>query len=285
MHGEKLSVLITGASSGIGRACALYFDNEGYKVYAGVRNSEDFDSLLKAGSDRIQPVILDVCKDEDVAKTLKIVLEDTDAKLYGLVNNAGIGISGLIEAIPMAELKGIFEVNFFGLHRVTQTFLPLIRKNKGRIVNIGSSSSFMSGPALGPYSASKFALRSYNDALRIEMKTFGVHVSLIAPGPVESAIWEKAIQYKEEVRKKISPELLKDYDMFVKAGDALFGQIKPIPAYHVVNAVDHALTSRRPKNTYLVGKNALLARIFSGLPKKWSDSIFLNRIKKAAGSS
>ncbi|MGD9327912.1 MAG: SDR family oxidoreductase [Cyclobacteriaceae bacterium] len=285
MKGNKLSVLITGASTGIGRACALYLDNEGYKVYAGVRNSEDFDSLLKAGSDRIQPVILDVCEDEDVENTLRTILKDKDNTLFGLVNNAGIGISGLIEATPMTELKRIFEVNFFGLHRVSQAFLPLIRKNKGRIVNIGSSSSFMSGPALGPYSASKFALRSYNDALRIEMKTFGVHVSLIAPGPVESAIWEKAIKYKEEIRKKISPELLRDYDMFVKAGDALFDNIKPIPTYHVVNAVHHALTSKKPKNVYLIGKNAVLARIFSSLPKKWSDSLFLDRIRKAAGSS
>lgn len=285
MNGNNLSVLITGASTGIGRACALHFDNQGYKVFAGVRNSEDFDSLMEAGSDHIQPVILDVCKDEDVENVFKTVLNDKDNTFYGLVNNAGIGISGLIEAIPVFELKRIFEVNFFGLHRVTQAFLPLIRKNKGRIVNIGSSSSFMSGPALGPYSASKFALRSYNDALRIEMKTFGVHVSLIAPGPVESAIWEKAINYKKEIRKQIAPELLKDYDMFVKAGDSLFDQIKPIPAYHVVNAVHHALTVRKPKILYLVGKNAVMARIFSSLPKKWSDSLFLDRIKKAAGSS
>ncbi len=285
MKGNKLSVLITGASTGIGRACALHFDNQGFKVYGGVRNSEDYNSLLKAGSDNIQPVILDVCKDEDVANTLKIIWGDKDTKFYGLVNNAGIGISGLIEAIPVSELKRIFEVNFIGLHRVTQAFLPIIRKNKGRIVNIGSSSSFMSGPALGPYSASKFALRSYNDALRIEMKTFGVHVSLIAPGPVESAIWEKAIKYKKEIRKKISPELLKDYDLFVKAGDALFDQIKPIPTVHVVRAVQHALTAKKPKNLYLVGKNAVMAHIFSGLPKKWSDWVFLDRIKKAAGSS
>ena len=117
------------------------------------------------------------------------------------------------------------------------------------------------------------------------MKTFGVYVSLVAPGPVESAIWEKAIKYKEEIRKQISPELLQDYDLFVKAGDALFDQIKPIPAYHVVNAVHHGLTAKKPKNLYLVGKNAVMARIFSSLPKRWSDRLFLDRIKKAAGSS
>lgn len=285
MSRNKLSILITGASTGIGRACALHFDNQGYKVFAGVRNSEDYEKLIKAGSDNLKPVILDVCKDDDVANTLKIILDDNDSTFYGLVNNAGIGISGLIEATPVSELRRIFDVNFIGLHRVTQAFLPLIRKNKGRIVNIGSSSGFMSGPALGPYSASKFALRSYNDALRIEMKTFGVHVSLIAPGPIESAIWEKAIKYKEEIRKKISPELLKDYDLFVKAGDALLDQIKPIPVVHVVNAVNHSLTAKKPKYLYLVGKNAVMARIFSSLPKKWSDSLFLDRIKKAAGNS
>jgi len=283
MTGNNLSILITGASTGIGRACALHLDKQGFKIYAGVRNLDDFDHLLQAGSENMQPVILDVCKEKDVEEALKIISNDNS--LFGLINNAGIGISGLIEATPVAELKRIFEVNFIGLHRVTQAFLPMIRKSKGRIINIGSSSSFMSGPALGPYSASKFALRSYNDALRIEMKTFGVSVSLVAPGPIESAIWEKAIKYKEEIRKKISPELLKEYDLFVKAGDNLFNQIKPIPAIHVVNAVHHALTAKKPKYVYLVGKNAIMARIFSNFPKKWSDSLFLDRIKKAAANS
>ena len=282
---NNLSLLITGASTGIGRACALHFDKQGIKIYAGVRNQDDYEDLQQVGSENLQPVILDVCNDSDVEETLKIISHDSNNSLFGLINNAGIGISGLIEAIPVAELKRIFEVNLFGLHRVTQAFLPMIRKNKGRIINIGSSSSFMSGPALGPYSASKFALRSYNDALRIEMKAFGVEVSLVAPGPIESAIWEKAIKYKEEIRKKTSPELLKDYDLFVKAGDNLFNQIKPIPAIHVVNAVQHALTAKKPKYVYLVGKNAKMARIFSSLPKKWSDSLFLDRIKKAAGES
>ena len=284
MTENNLSILITGASTGIGRACALHLDKQGFKIYAGVRNSEDFDSLIQVGSKNMQPVILDVCKEKDVEETLKIISNDNNS-LFGLINNAGIGISGLVEATPVAVLKRIFEVNFIGLHRVTQAFLPMIRQNKGRIINIGSSSSFMSGPALGPYSASKFALRSYNDALRIEMKTFGVFVSLVAPGPIESAIWEKAKKYKEEVRKKISPELLKDYELFVKAGDNLFNQIKPIPAVHVVHAVNHALTAKKPKYVYLVGRNAILARIFSSLPKKWSDSLFLDRIRKAAAGS
>lgn len=279
---KKVSILISGASTGIGRACALSLDKQGFKIYAGVRNQKDYEDLSRAGSEKLQPVILDVCKPEDVRETMNKISCDKDYPLYGLVNNAGIGISGLIEATPIDTLKRILEVNFIGLHRVTQAALPIIRKNRGRIVNMGSSSSFMSAPALGPYAASKFALRAYTDALRIEMKTFGVAVSLIAPGPVESAIWEKARSYKEEVQKQTDPSLLKDYELFVKAGDKLLDNIRPIPVIHAVKAVNHALTARRPKTVYLVGRNARLAVIFSRFPKRVIDSMILNRIRKAA---
>jgi short-subunit dehydrogenase len=275
------SVLITGASSGIGKECALSLDKQGFMVYAGVRNISDSIKLSKEGTGNIQPVMLDVCKEDEIRAAFELISTETNYLFFGLINNAGIGISGLIEATPLEELQRLFDVNFLGLHRVTQTMLPLIRKNKGRIINIGSSSSFMTGPALGPYSASKFALRAYNDALRIEMKPFGVQVSLIAPGPIESAIWNKALLYKEKVKKNTDPELLQVYDMFVKAGDRLLDEVHPIPAFHVSNAVVHSLTAKKPKYIYMIGKNAKIARFISWMPRKWTDNMFLNHIKKA----
>lgn len=281
---NKKSILITGASTGIGRDCALYLDSQGFKIYAGVRNKAHYEELLHSGSGNIQPVMLDICEQEDIDQAFRIISEDTKHRFYGLVNNAGVGISGLIEPTPIEEMIKLFDVNLFGQHRITRIMLPLIRRNRGRIVNMGSSSSFMTGPALGPYSASKFALRAYNDALRIEMKPFGVHVSFVAPGPVESAIWEKARIYKEEVRRNMDPEILVTYEFFVKAGDKLLEGVMPIPAIHVSRAVSHALTAKHPRKVYLIGKNARLARLFSRLPKKLTDYLFLSRIRKAGMS-
>jgi short-subunit dehydrogenase len=281
MMENNKSILITGASTGIGRACALSLDKLGFKVFAGVRNSSDFMELGKVGFGNIQPVMLDVSKQDDINDVHQIVSEEKDFPLHGLVNNAGVGISGIIETTPVEEFIKLFDVNFMGLHRVTKTMLPLIRKNRGRIINIGSSSSFMTGPALGPYSASKFAVRAYNDALRIEMKSFGVRVSLVAPGPVESAIWDKARVYKEKVRENTDHELLKVYEIFVKAGDRLLDQVDPIPAVLVANAVVHGLTAKKPKYVYFIGKNAKMAHFFSWMPKNWTDHIFLNHVLKA----
>jgi len=277
---KNKSILITGASTGIGRECVLVLEKQGFKVYAGVRRSEDFTELKNIGTGNIHPVMLDVCKEEEIHEVYKILAKDNDSPLSGLVNNAGVGISGIIEATPVEELVKLFEVNFIGLHRVTKAMLPLIRKNKGRIVNIGSSSSFFSGPGLGPYAASKFAVRAYNDALRMEMKCHGVKVSLVAPGPIASAIWDKSKVYKEYLRSKTDPELLKTYAMFVKAGDKILDRIKPIPAIHVVNAVVHGLTAKNPKYVYLV--NARMVRFISKIPQRWIDYLFLKEIQKIA---
>jgi short-subunit dehydrogenase len=275
------SILITGASTGIGRECALTIGKEGFKVYAGVRKSEDFDALRKMGADNIHPVVLDVCKEDDIVKVLTTIENDTENSLFGLINNAGIGISGIVEATPVEELVKLFDVNLIGLHRVTRAMLPLIRKNRGRIINIGSSSSYFSGAGMGPYAASKFAVRAYNDALRMELITLGVHVSLVAPGPIESAIWDKAKHYKEYVRDRFDPELKKTYSMFVKAGDKILDRVKPKPASLVSKAVLHALTAKKPKYVYMV--NSGMVRFFSRMPQRWTDHLYIKQIQKAAG--
>ena len=279
---KNKSVLITGASTGIGRECALVLDKEGFKVYAGIRNPDDFKLLGELGTGNIRPVILDVCKSEDINEVFKTIEQDADNPLFGLINNAGIGISGIIEVTPVEELTRLFEVNFIGLHRITKTFLPLLRKNKGRIVNIGSSSSFLSGPGLGPYAASKFAVRAYNDALRMELKTQGVHVALVAPGPIESAIWDKAKRYKEFIRSHIDPELKETYKMFVKASDKILDKIKPKPASLVAKAVLHGLTVKKPKYVYMV--NAKIVRFLSRMPQRWIDRLYLKHIQKISES-
>jgi len=282
---NKKSILVTGASTGIGKACALHLDKMGFMVFAGVRKDKDKDTLNLEASDKLKPIILDVTKEETIVDAVEIISNETEYPLFGLVNNAGIGISGVLEATPETEFRKLLEVNVIGLHAVTRALLPLLRRNKGRIINIGSSASFMAGPGASSYAASKFAVRAISDSLRLELKPFGMFVSLVAPGAIESEIWNKAKIYKEKLRKNAAPELREAYKLFVKAGDKMVGFIKPIPALEVANAVTHGLTSKKPKYLYLVGNDAKKAYKSSILPKRLFNWLVMKHITKVAEQS
>jgi short-subunit dehydrogenase len=279
------SVLITGASTGIGKACALHLDKLGFMVFAGVRKTKDMDALQKEASDTLHPVMLDVTKPETIQVVIERISHETEHPLFGLVNNAGIGISGVLEATPEVDLRHVLEVNVIGLHAVTRACLPLLRKQTGRIINIGSSASFLAAPGASSYSASKFAVRAISDALRLELKPFGMWVSLVAPGAIESDIWEKAKVYKEALRTSVAPELLGAYHLFITAGEKIVDSIQPIPALEVAKAVAHGLTSSKPQYVYLVGKDAQKASMFSKLPKWLLNWLFIKHITKIAETS
>ncbi|MCP4401321.1 MAG: SDR family oxidoreductase [bacterium] len=282
---SKKSILITGASTGIGKACALHLDKLGFMVFAGVRKDKDMDALNKEASDKLQPIILDVTKVDTINNVVEIISNEVEYPLFGLVNNAGIGINGVLEAIPETELRTLLEVNVIGLHTVTRSFLPLLRKNTGRIINIGSSASFMAGPGVSSYSASKFAVRAISDSLRFELQPFGMFVSLVAPGAIESDIWDKAKVYKEELRKSVAPQLLEAYKLFVTVGDKVIALIRPIPALEVAKVVAHGLTSKKPKYVYLVGKDAKRAYMLSKLPKSLFNWLVIKHLTKIAETS
>jgi short-subunit dehydrogenase len=279
---RKQSILITGASSGIGKACALHLDQSGFKVYAGVRKASDGEALREEASENLQPVILDVTKTDTIQAVLELISRDSDYPFFGLVNNAGIGISGVLEATPETELRKLLEVNVVGLHAVTRACLPLLRKQTGRIINIGSSAGFIAGPGASSYAASKFAVRAISDSLRLELQPFGMSVSLVAPGAIKSDIWDKAKAYKDELRKSLAPELLEAYKLFITAGDKLVDQIKPIPAIEVAKAVHHALTAKKSKPCYIVGQDAKKAYTFSKLPKSLLNWLMIKHISRLA---
>ncbi len=279
------SVLITGASTGIGKACALHLDGVGLRVFAGVRTEEDRIALQNAGSGKLSAVILDVTRTDTVAQTAETIANETEYPLYGLVNNAGIGISGVLEATPEAELRNVLEVNVIGLHAVTRAVLPLLRANKGRIVNVGSTSSFMAVPGASSYAASKFAVRAITDSLRLEMKPFGVFVSLVAPGAVDTEIWAKSRAYKKKLRASVGLELLEAYKLFVEAGDNVVDGIKPLPVHEAVEAVTHGLLSKRPKCVYLVGADAIKAAKLSKLPGRVLDWLVMKHITRLSKKS
>lgn len=274
------SIFITGTSTGIGKACALQLDKLGFKVFAGVRNQADGENLTKDSSKNLTPIIIDVTDNETIETAKNIIGNETGGLLYGLVNNAGVGMSGVLEVTPITDIRNLMEVNVIGLLAMTQAFIPMLRKSKGRIINIGSTASFLASPGASAYSASKFAIRAITDSLRLELKPFGMSVILVAPGAVESEIWEKGKAYKNELRKNVKPDIAKLYATLIKFGDNLIDELQKIPAEEVAKSVTHAFTSAKPNRYYIVGKDAKGGVKAARLPKSLLDWIFIKHIQK-----
>jgi NAD(P)-dependent dehydrogenase (short-subunit alcohol dehydrogenase family) len=235
----------------------------GFRVFAGVRKEVDGQALqAKTSSPFLIPVTIDVTKADsikDAFETIKVILGSEG--LAGLVNNAGIVIFGPWEFINMEELHIQLEVNFIGQVAVTQAFLPLIRQGGGRIVNISSVSGRAAMPFLGPYAVSKAALEAYSDSLRLELRRWGIYVSIIQPGSIATPIWEKGLSGSEAWLGKLPDEALERYGRNVHRlrQRVIKSSAGRTPVKLVSRAIAHALTSRHPKTRYVVGNDALLA--------------------------
>jgi NAD(P)-dependent dehydrogenase (short-subunit alcohol dehydrogenase family) len=251
------NVLITGSSTGIGKACALHLDRQGWTVYAGVRKEADADDLRRAGSAKLTPVIIDVTDQSQIDAVAKQIEADS-GRLDGLVNNAGIGRGGPLEYLDLDEWRSQLEVNVIGQIAVTKAMLPLIRPAKGRVVFIGSIGGRLGSPLMGPYNASKFAIEGIGHALRQELKPKGVHVSVIEPGAIDTEIWNKAEDTLERLRSELPPIALEEYaEVMATFEKGLTMNAKNgISADVVAKVVEHALTAKRPRTRYLVGKDA-----------------------------
>jgi NAD(P)-dependent dehydrogenase (short-subunit alcohol dehydrogenase family) len=189
-----ISVLVTGASTGIGRTIAIDLAKRGHQVFASVRRNEDADQLMK-DNEGIIPVLMDVTDQSTIEAACKFIERRRDpSRPFSVVNNAGIAVAGPIEAVPLDDIRRQFEVNVFGLIAVIQIFLPLVRDGGGRIVNMSSVSGIFASPFLGIYSASKYAVEAISDSLRREVAAQGVKVVVIEPGPIRTPIWEKGMQ-------------------------------------------------------------------------------------------
>ena len=198
------SIVITGASSGIGKACALRLDQLGFQVFAGVRREADGEALRREASDRLTPLVIDVTDTASIAAAVVAVTDATaDLGIGALINNAGIAVAGPLEFLPLADLRQQFEVNVIGQIAVTQAFLGLVRRGKGRIINMGSTSGRSVLPFAGAYGASKHALRALTVALRMELQPWGIPVTSIEPSTVATPIWARSVAASEE-RERIS---------------------------------------------------------------------------------
>ncbi len=277
------AVVITGASSGIGRACALTLDNNGFRVFAGVRKKADGAALRAEASEALTPVYIDVTDEASITALAEQVGSAAGgARLAGLVNNAGTTLPGPVEYLSLSGFRRQLEINLVGPLAVTQALLPLLRAGRGRVVNVTSAAGKVGVPLMAPYVAAKHGLEGLSDVLRLELLQSGVLVSVIEPGFIATAMGGKlqrdtvdAIRsLPDEGRRRYGPQL-----------EAIAENISQHAASGsgpevVAEAVLHALTSDKPRTRYPVGDGAkrmlMLRRI---LPDRGFDRIIL----KAAG--
>lgn len=271
------SVLVTGASTGIGRATALRLDRDGWSVFAGVRREEDAESLRAAASDRLTPAMLDVTDPAQVAAAAETVEAAVgESGLHGLVNNAGVAILGPLETIPLDDFRRQVEVNLTAQVAMTQALLPAIRRIRGRIVFVSSIGGRMALPFGGPYHAAKFGLEAVADCLRQELRPWGIHVSAIEPGSIDTPIWERGERIADEVSSRAPAAQDELYGATIERFRAAVRSTaeRGIPPDKVAAAISHALGARRPRTRYVVGADArgqaLLARL---LPDRALDAV------------
>jgi NAD(P)-dependent dehydrogenase (short-subunit alcohol dehydrogenase family) len=274
MLNNPRSVLVTGASSGIGRATAEYLAAHGFHVYAGARDPGVLDDLSKIAN--ITPVQLDVTSKEDIIET-KNIIEKMTTGLFGLINNAGITVAGALMDVDVEDLRVQFEVNLFGVHQITRALFPFILQTRGRIVMISSDSGFFATPFVGPYCSSKFALEGYADSLRREITSYGVKVVLIEPGRIITPIWDKGEKNMTDMKYSNS--------MFWREAKALGqhairkGRRSGLPPGEVAKAIHNALITEKPKLRYIVAKNSFEYKLMKILPAWYVDRLVRKKVQ------
>ncbi len=281
---QDKAVLVTGASSGIGQATALELDRSGFRVLASVRTAEAEARLRELASPRLEVLRIDLTKPDTISEAARIVETKVgDVGLWGLVNNAGVALTGPVEFLEPETWRQQFEVNFFGHVNLIRHFLPMLRKARGRVVNISSISGRVSPPYFGPYTCSKFALEALSDVLRVELRRFGIHVIVVEPGNTQTAIWERSRQFAEEKLEAWGEKLAslprevrsiyeEDFDAMRRATDWMATSGRDVKT--VVHTILRALSARRPKTRYPVGwqvKATFL--IFRFLPDRLRDRV------------
>lgn len=254
----RSAIVVTGSSTGIGRACALGLDRAGFTVFAGVRTGADAEQLRAEGSERLRALIPDVTDSAQIEAAAELVREATGGRVAGLVNNAGITLPGPVETLPIDGLRDQLEVNVVGQIAVTQALLPMIRSARGRIVIMSSIGDRGGIAFLSAYNPSKAAISALGDGLRQELAPLGVTVSIVEPGSIATEIWDTGDRaapgalaaMTEEQRALYSARLERFQDLVRRLGAAGLAPEK------VLEVVEHALTAAKPRARYVVGRDA-----------------------------
>jgi len=279
MTNPPRSVLVTGASRGIGAACAFALDAAGFRVFAGVRWDADGAALRAQSEGRITPVSCDVTNPASLAAVVRDVGDAVGpGGLWGPVNNAGVVYAGPIEFLPVSALREQFEVNVFGPLALTQACLPLLRAARGRVVIISSVNGRLVTPFSTPYAASKFAIEALSDGLRMELGRAGIDVAVVQPGAVRTDIWSTARDRAVALAERYPADAERHYGRILERLEDVRVPERAIAPERVARVVVRALTARRPRTRYAVGWDArvgiLLARL---LPARLLDALLVTR--------
>jgi len=269
------SVLVTGASTGIGRATALRLDGAGWRVFAGVRKEEDAEALRRDGSERLAPLMLDVTEAGQIAAAAARIEAEAGGRLDGLVNNAGAAFPSPLETMPIDDFRRQIEVNMTAHVAVTQALLPQIRAARGRIVFISSIGGRIAFPMTGAYHAAKFGIEAVGDVFRQELRPWGISVSIVEPGSIDTSIWERGERTADEIGER-SPQREALYGRAIERYRAVVRQTaeRGIPPDKAAKAIEHALSAKRPRTRYLVGLDAKLqARLKPVIPTRVFDGV------------
>lgn len=272
----KKVVLITGASSGIGKETAKLFAQNGFKVIAAARNLEKMKDLELLGCSAFS---MDVTSEESIQSCFKKIYAEFN-QIDILINNAGYSQNGFVEELTLSQLKYQFDVNVFGLVRVTQMVLPKMReKRSGHIINIGSVGGDFTTAGAGAYHSSKYAVESFSDALRQELNSFGIKVSLIKPGGVETAFVDNS-QYPQPIAgnpySKMRTNFLNMLSNILKSSNSSFPILKPI---EVANAILATAKADNPKTRIRVGRTAKMMPIMKSIMSdKAFDKMIMNQL-------
>jgi NAD(P)-dependent dehydrogenase (short-subunit alcohol dehydrogenase family) len=275
-----MNYVVTGASSGIGRATAVLLADQGHRVFAGVRKDADAEAIVALGKPNLVPWRVDVGNTASIASAVaEVAAALGDEPLHGLVNNAGIGRGGPIEYLALDDWREQFEVNLFGPIALIQGFADLLRRGPGRIVNVTSIGGRVASPFMGPYCASKFALEAVTDSLRAELAPWGIELTAIEPGSVATPIWDKAKDETKHQREKLGPAANERYGAVLDKVSAGFEAMakRGIPPERVAEVIVGALMARRAPTRVLVGIDAKVGGTLKNwLPDRWFDA-FLAR--------
>jgi NAD(P)-dependent dehydrogenase (short-subunit alcohol dehydrogenase family) len=273
------AVVITGASGGIGRACALRLARNGFRVFAGYRKEADAVSLADEVTGQLEMLPIDVTDADQIASASSAVTDAVGAGgLWGLVNNAGVAVPGPVESLPIDDLRRQLEVNLVGQVAVTQALLPSLRRARGRVLNMTSVGGRVGTPFMGAYHASKFGLEGMSDALRRELAGVGVDVCAIEPGSIATAIWDRGREHADGViagmpaaaREAYGDDLRAALDAATRTGER---GMEPDRAARIV---ERALTVRRPRPRYVVGADARAMIVAQAvLPTRAFDRLML----------
>jgi NAD(P)-dependent dehydrogenase (short-subunit alcohol dehydrogenase family) len=270
------TVLVTGASTGIGEATVMHLRELGFSPIAAVRKDEDAERLEGRG---LRTARIDVTDADQIAAAREAL---GDEPLAGLVNNAGIAVAAPLEFLPIDRLRQQLEINLIGQAAVTQAFLPALRRGRGRIVNVSSIGGRVGLPLVGAYNASKFGLEGLSDSLRRELRPHGVDVILIEPGGVKTPIWKKGEELADEMLEDVPPEAERLYGRMIAAvrtGTQRIARETGIEPSEVAEVIGTALTSSRPRARYLVGSDAKQRAVMAKLlPARVMDRLIIRAL-------